>query len=411
MAAKLIDRLTDTAIRNAKPGPKPKRIFDGDSLYLEVAPSGGKWWRFKYYFGGKEKRLALGAYPAVSLAVAREERDKARKLLAQGIDPSAARKAEKRGKAAEAETFEIVAREWHEKFKPTWTPSHAARILTSLEKDAFPWIGSRPIRELTPPEVLAVARRVESRGALESAHRLVSNIGMICRYAVASGKAESDPTSSLKGALPPAKEKHHPSITDPKELGELLRTIDAYQGSHVVRCALRLAPLLFVRPGELRHAEWSEVDLEAAEWRIPAEKMKMRTQHIVPLSRQAVAVLRELHPLTGKGKYVFPGVRSSAKPMSENTVNAALRYMGYSTNQVTGHGFRSTASTLLNEQGWNRDAIERQLAHAERNNVRAAYNFAEFLPERRRMMQAWADFLDGLRQGGKVIPIRAASGE
>jgi len=404
-------KLTDVAVRNAKPGPKPKRLFDGGGMYLEVSPAGGKLWRLKYRFHGKEKRLALGAYPAVGLADARARTEAARKLLAQGIDPSAARKAEKRGEAAEAETFEIVTREWHEKFKPTWTPSHAARILTSLEKDAFPWIGSRPIRELTPPEVLAVARRVESRGALESAHRLVGNIGMICRYAVASGKAESDPTTSLKGALPPAKEKHHPSITDPKELGELLRTIDAYQGSHVVRCALRLAPLLFVRPGELRHAEWAEVNLESAEWRIPAEKMKMQVQHIVPLSRQAVAVLRELHPLTGADKFLFPSVRSSAKPMSENTVNAALRYMGYSTDQVTGHGFRSTASTLLNEQGWNRDAIERQLAHAERNNVRAAYNFAEFLPERRRMMQAWADFLDGLKAGGKVIPIRATAGE
>jgi integrase len=235
----------------------------------------------------------------------------------------------------------------------------------------------------------------------------LQNCGQVFRYAVACGKAERDPTQDLRGALTPTKEKHHPSITDPKELGELLRAIDAYQGSHVVRCALKLAPLVFVRPGELRKAEWSEVDLDGAEWRIPAAKMKMRVQHVVPLSRQAVAILRELHPLTGTGMFLFPGVRSSAKPMSENTGNAALRYMGYSTDQVTGHGFRSTASTLLNEQGWNRDAIERQLAHAERNNVRAAYNFAEFLPERRKMMQAWADFLDGLRQGGKVVPIRA----
>lgn len=400
-------KLTDTAIRNAKPGPKPKRLFDGGGMYLEVSPAGGKLWRLKFRFGGKEKRLALGAYPAVGLADARDKAEAARKLLAQGVDPSAVRKAEKAGEVAQGETFELVAREWHEKFKPTWTPGHAARILTVLENDAFPWIGPRPIRELTPPEVLAVARRVEARGALESAHRLLGNIGMACRYAVATGRAESDPTASLRGALPPAKERHHPSITDPKELGELLRAIDAYAGSFVVRCALKLAPLLFVRPGELRHAEWSEVDLEAAEWRIPASKMKMRVQHIVPLSRQAVAVLQELHPLTGADRFLFPGVRSSSKPMSENTINAALRYMGYSADQVTGHGFRSTASTLLNEQGWNRDAIERQLAHAERNNVRAAYNFAEFLPERRKMMQTWADFLDGLRQGGKVVPIRA----
>lgn len=402
--------LTNVAVQGAKPKAKRYILKDERGLYLEVAPSGGKWWRLRYWLAGRENRLSLGTFPEVSLAQARERRDEARKLLAQGIDPSAAKK-ERAEAQAGGETFEAVASEWFERFRKKWTAPHAGRILTRLRKDVFPFIGSRPIHEINAPELLTVMRRIEARGAIETAHRALQNCGQVFRYAVACGKAERDPSGDLRGALTPTKEKHHPSITDPKELGELLRTIDAYQGSHVVRCALRLAPLLFVRPGELRHAEWSEVDLEAAEWRIPAEKMKMRTQHIVPLSRQAVAVLRELHPLTGKGKYVFPGVRSSAKPMSENTVNAALRYMGYSTDQVTGHGFRSTATTLLNEQGWNPDAIERQLSHAERNKVRAAYNFAEFLPERRRMMQAWADFLDGLRQGGKVIPIRAASGE
>ena len=399
--------LTNVAVQGAKPKAKRYILKDEKGLYLEVSPSGGKWWRLRYWIAGRENRLSLGTFPEVSLAQARARRDDARKLLAEGLDPSATRKAEKAEAQAGGETFELVALEWFERFRGKWTAPHAGRILTRLKKDVFPFIGSRPIHEINAPELLSAMRRIEARGAIETAHRALQNCGQVFRYAVACGKAERDPSGDLRGALTPTKEKHHPSITDPKELGELLRAIDAYQGSHVVRCALKLAPLVFVRPGELRKAEWSEVDLEAAEWRIPAAKMKMRVQHIVPLSRQAVAILRELHPLTGAGTFLFPGVRSSAKPMSENTVNAALRYMGYSTDQVTGHGFRSTASTLLNEQGWNRDAIERQLAHAERNNVRAAYNFAEFLPERRKMMQAWADFLDGLRQGGKVVPIRA----
>ncbi|GAB6125231.1 tyrosine-type recombinase/integrase [Humidesulfovibrio idahonensis] len=404
--------LTNTEIKNAKPASKPIRLFDGGGLYLEVAPAGGKWWRLKYRFGGKERRLSLGVYPETSLAQARDRRDEARRLLAEGTDPSNVRKASKAEQQAETETFELVARQWHEKFTPSWTPGHAARILTSLSQDAFPWLGHRPIREILPLEVLSVARRVEARGAIETAHRLVGNIGMVFRYAVASGLADSDPTRDLRGALSPTNEKHHASVTDPKDVAALLRTIEDYSGSLVTRCALRLAPLVFVRPGELRHAEWSEINAEAAEWRIPAAKMKMRTQHVVPLSRQALAVLEELRPLTGSGRYVFPSERTSERPMSENTVTAALRRLGYTKEEMTGHGFRSMASTLLNELGWNRDAIERQLAHAERNNVRAAYNFAEFLPERRKMMQAWADHLDALRDGGKVLPMfKARDGE
>lgn len=404
--------LTNTEIKNTKPDPKPKRLFDGGGLYLEVAPAGGKWWRLKYRFGGKERRLSLGVYPDVSLAQARERRDEARRLLAEGTDPSTVRKASKAEQQAQAETFELVARQWHEKFTPSWTPGHAARILTSLSQDAFPWLGHRPIREILPPEVLSVARRVESRGAIETAHRLVGNVGMVFRYAVASGLADSDPTRDLRGALSPTNEKHHASLTDPKAVADLLRTIETYSGSLVTRCALRFAPLVFVRPGELRHAEWSEINIDTAEWRIPAAKMKMRVQHIVPLSRQALAVLEELRPLTGSGRFVFPSERTSERPMSENTVTAALRRLGYTKEEMTGHGFRSMASTLLNELGWNRDAIERQLAHAERNNVRAAYNFAEFLPERRKMMQAWADNLDALREGGKVVPLfKATAGE
>ncbi|MDD2326521.1 MAG: tyrosine-type recombinase/integrase [Alphaproteobacteria bacterium] len=404
--------LTDTAVRNAKPDKsKTLRLKDERGLYLEISPAGGKWWRLRYWIAGKENRLSLGVYPDVSLKDARERRDDARRLIAKGIDPSSVRKGEVAQAAEEANTFELVARQWHERFTPSWTPGHAARIMTSLEKDAFPWIGPKAIRSILPPEVLSVARRVESRGAVETAHRLVGNIGMVFRYAVASGLADSDPTRDLRGALSPTNEKHHASITEPGAVGELLRTIETYKGSLITRCALKLAPLVFVRPGELRHAEWSEINMETKEWRIPAAKMKMRAQHIVPLSEQALAVLEEIKPLTGTGRYVFPGERTSSRPMSENTVNAALRRLGYSRDELTGHGFRSMASTLLNEQGWNRDAIERQLAHAERNNVRAAYNFAEFLPERRKMMQSWADYLDALRDGGKVVPMFRAVGE
>lgn len=403
--------LTDTAIRNAKPKDKAYVLNDGRGLNLEISPKGGKWWRLRYTFGGRPNRISLGTYPDISLVQARERREEARKLIAQGIDPSVARKEVSAQEQQQAETFELVSREWHSRNFSKWTPGHAARILISLENDAFPWIGSRPIRSILPPEVLSVARRVESRGAIETAHRLVGNIGMVFRYAVASGLADSDPTRDLRGALSPTNETHHASITEPGAVGELLRTIDTYKGSIVTRCALKLAPLVFVRPGELRHAEWSEINFETKEWRIPAAKMKMRVQHIVPLSEQALAVLEEVKPLTGAGRYVFPGERTASRPMSENTVNAALRRLGYSRDELTGHGFRSMASTLLNEQGWNRDAIERQLAHAERNNVRAAYNFAEFLPERRKMMQAWAIFLDSLREGGKVVPLFRAVGE
>jgi integrase len=299
-----------------------------------------------------------------------------------------------------------MAREWHTKFARTWASSTADVILRRLERDVFPWIGSRAIAEISAAELLAVLRRIESRGALETAHRAHQYSGQVFRYALATGRAERDPSGDLRGALPPVKSRHHASITDPKSVGELLRAISSYRGSFVVKCALRLAPLVFVRPGELRNAEWTEINLDAGEWRIPAARMKMGAPHIVPLSTQAVAILRELHALTGFGKYVFPGTRSRARPMSENTVNAALRRLDYDSDQMTGHGFRSMASTLLNEAGWHRDAIERQLAHAERDKVRAAYNYAEHLPGRRRMMQAWADYLESLEAGAEVIPLR-----
>jgi integrase len=396
--------LTDTAVRNAKLREKAYKLFDGGGLFLLVNPKGSRYWRLKYRYNGKEKLLALGVYPDIGLKEARNRRDDARKQIAQDIDPSLARKATKAAQS-DANGFEAVAREWWTKHEPNWSETHSSRILLRLKKDVFPWIGKIPIGEISAPELLTVLRRIENRGAVETAHRIHQSCGQIFRYAVATGRAERDPSADLKGALPPTRQKHHASITDPAKIGELLRAIDGYEGSFITRCALQLASMTFVRPGELRYAEWSEINLEKAEWRIPAEKMKMRTVHIVPLSTQAVAVLNEIKPLTGRGKYVFPGVRTNKRPMSENTVNAALRRLGYTKEEMTGHGFRSMASTILNEQGWNRDAIERQLAHAERNSVRAAYNYAEHLSERIRIMQEWANYLDKLKIGADIVPI------
>jgi integrase len=397
--------LTDSAIRNAKPKDKPYKLADGGGLYLLVTPKGGKWWRLDYRFNSKRKTLSMGVYPDVSLKSARDRRSEAKTQLADGIDPGEIRKATKASQS-DANGFEAVAREWWGKREPTWSKIHSSRTILRLEKDVFPWIGSRPIGEIEAPELLAVLRRIENRGALETSHRIHQICGQIFRYAVATGRAQRDPSAALKGALPPTRQKHHASITDPKKIGELLRAVEGYEGTLTTRCALQLAPLTFVRPGELRHAEWAEIDLDKAEWRIPAEKMKMRTVHIVPLSTQALKVLNEVKPLTGRGKYVFPGIRSNQRPMSENTVNAALRRLGYTKEEMTGHGFRSMASTILNEQGWHRDAIERQLAHAERNFVRAAYNYAEHLPERIKMMQWWADYLDKLKAGAEIIQIK-----
>lgn len=396
--------LTNTAVQNAKPKEKSYRLFDGGGLYLEVMKTGAKYWRMKYRFAGKEKRLAIGVFPQISLKEARVKREAAKKLLIEGIDPSEHKQASKF--AGDQESFGHVAREWHGKYKSTWTENHGNRILTRLEKDIFPWVGARPIKEISAPELLAVLRRIENRGAVETAHRAMQNCSQVFRYAVATGRAERDPTGDLKGALPPVRKQHLASITDPKRVGELLRAIDTYKGHFATRCAMRLAPLVFVRPTELRHAEWAEIDLDKAEWKIPGEKMKMRQTHIVPLSRQAVEILMEIKPLTGNGRYVFPSVRTNTRPMSENTVLGGLRRLGYTKEEMTGHGFRSMASTLLNEQGWHRDAIERQLAHAERDTVRASYNYAEHLPERRKMMQAWADYLDGLKHGAEVIPFK-----
>ena len=345
--------------------------------------------------------LSLGTYPAVSLKAARDKRDEMSVLLSKGVNPAEARKEDKAAMAGQ-DSFEAVAREWHEKFKETWTPGHAVNKLVCLEQNAFPWIGKHQLESVNAPDILALLRRIEARGALETAHRLRGIIGQVFRYAIATGRATRDPAADLKGALPPRKRNHFPTITKPSEIAALLNALDGYKGGHVTRCALRLAPLTFVRPGELRHAEWSEIDMDNTEWRIPAEKMKRRRVHVVPLSTQALEVLEDIRPLTGNGRYVFPGVRNIARPMSEDTVNAAIRSLGFSQDQFTGHGFRSMASTILNEQGWNWDAVERQLAHAEGNAVRAAYNHADYLEERKRMMQAWADYLDGLKAEAKA---------
>jgi integrase len=401
-------RLTDVAIRKAKPGDKVIRLFDGGGLYLEVSPSGGKWWRYKYRIGGKEKRLSLGTYPDTGLAEARSRHAEARKLLAANVDPSAHRQAEKAaGSERAANSFELVTREWLG--KQPWVPTYSAKVEAWMVNDVFPIIGARPVAELSAPEFLRVARRVEERGAIESAHRIMQNCGQVMRYAIATGRAERNPVADLRGALPPPAERHHAAITDPKSLGGLLRALDGYTGDAVTCAALRLAPLVFVRPGELRHAEWSEIDLNAAEWNIPASKMKMRAAHTVPLSTQAVAVLRDLQPLTGHRQYVFPGGRDPKRPLSDNALNAALRRMGFDKETMTAHGFRATARTLLDEVlGWRPDLIEHQLAHAVRDPNGRAYNRTSHLPERRKMMQAWADYLDGLRAdiSGTIVPFK-----
>jgi integrase len=387
--------LSETAIKNAKPAAKQVKLVDGDGLYLLVRPNGSKWWRFDYYRPTEGRNtLSFGVYPEVPLSLARKRRGVARELVAAGVDPGSKRRAEKE---AVSDSFEAVAREWFAQQEKKWAASHSSKVIDRLERDLLPWLGSRPIKDITAAELLKCLRRIEARGALDTVHRAHQNCGQILRYAIATGRAERNPAADLRGALAPAEHEHYPSITDPVQIGQLLRAIDGYQGSFPVRCALQLAPLVFVRPGELRAAQWPEFDLKKGEWRIPPERMKMGVQHLVPLSSQALAVLVNLKPLTGDGRYLFPSIRNAAKPMSENTVNVALRAMGYAKEQMTGHGFRSMASTWLNESGkWNSDAIERQLAHGEKDEVRAAYNYAKHLPERKKMMQWWADQLDEL---------------
>lgn len=388
--------LSDAKARNAKPRSKPYKIADGEGLFLLVMPSGSKYWRLKYFFGGKEKLLALGVYPEVDLALARERRAEARKVLAIGNDPAAVKQEARRLATQRSNnTFEAVGREWFETRRHEWAPSSVEINLRRLERHVFPELGPKPIASITPPEVLATLRRVEAKGTLETAKRLMQMCGQIFMYAIATGRAERNPVPDLRGALKSPVPKHHAflKVTD---LPLYLKNLDSYDGSLQTQLALRLLLLTFVRTTELRAAHWGEIDWDKAEWRIPAERMKMREMHIVPLSKQAIAVLRQLEQSTGHQQYVFQNQQKPTTFMSENTMLYALYRMGYHS-RTTGHGFRSTASTILNEHGFAPDVIERQLAHNERNSVRAAYNHAQYLPERRIMMQWWADYLDELK--------------
>jgi len=395
-------KLSDTKLRNAKPRERPYKLFDSDGLFVIVTPNGGRWWRQRYRWAGKEQLLSLGTYPEVSLAAARERSGEIRKQVANEIDPSASRQEEKAARRSAAETtYKAIFREWLAETGKArkWTADHIERVDRRFEVHFHPWLGPKPIADVTDDDVLACLRRMKDRDLLDTAHRALSENDALFRYAKRNKLVKHNVVADLRGpdTLPKVKVTHHASLTDPAQVGGLLRAIDNYHGGFVVKCALKFAPLVFVRPGEIRMATWSEFDLDKAEWRIPAERMKMREQHIVPLSKQALAILHELHPLTGPEGLVFPQARNASRPLSENTLNVGLRACGYTKEQQTAHGFRSMASTLLNERGFNRDWIERQLAHGERDNSRGSYNFAEYLPERRRMMQEWADYLHTLR--------------
>ena len=410
--------LTDTAIRKATPGPKTRKLSDGKGLYLELSPAGGRWWRLKYRIAGVEKRISLGTYPETSLKAAREKMEEARALVAQGIDPSQARKAAKQEAAHQDEqaqreaqglplhgSFESVAREWFDTRKEEWATTYAKKIFRRLEADVFPWLGKLPVPNITPPMVLDMLRKAENRGAIETAHRVLETCGQVFRFAVATGRIESNPARDLKDALRKPMVQHFAAITDPQRFGELLRAIDSYRGTPVVCAALRLMPLMLLRPGELRQAQWDELDLPAATWTVPAARMKREKvgkiygkPHIVPLPRQAVAIFEALKPLTEHSPYVFRGERSAQRPMSDAAINAALRTLGFSADEVTGHGFRASARTMIVERlGIAESVVEAQLAHSVRDNLGRAYNRTEFMQERVRMMQQWADYLDTLR--------------
>ena len=405
--------LTDIEIRNAKPKAKPYILSDGGGLYVQITPSGGKLWRLKYRFAGKEKLQALGKYPTVSLSTARNRREDAKTLLADSVDPGEVKRIEKqRREVLAADTFEAVARDWFVRHLSQKAESTRDKVISRMERFVLPYIGSRPVAELTAPDILMVSRRVEKNGSLDVAHRVQQEIGQIIRYAIQTGRAVADPTQALRGALPPVKQTHFAAPTEePAKVGELLRVMEAFTGSPQVAAAIKLLPMLFCRPGELRMMKWADVDLDAAEWRYTATKTK--TAHLVPLTKQAVATLKELHPLTGHllGGYVFTGGRSSMRPMSDAAINAAYRRLGIDTrNELTGHGWRAVARTMLHERlGYEPEIIERQLAHAVKDANGTAYNRTRFIDERRTMMQAWADYLDKLKKGADVIPFRANS--
>lgn len=404
--------LTDVKVRNAKTQAKPYKLADEKGLYLLVVTTGGKLWRMDYRFAGKRKTIALGAYPDVKLAAARDKRDEARTLLAAGVDPSENRKVQAAAKVAlAANSFEVVAREWFAKMKPEWVESHAGKIIARLENDVFPWVGQKPIAEIGAVELLTTLKRISERGAKDTAKRAQQDCGSVFRYAIQTGRASYNPIPDLRGALPTAIGGNFAAITDPVKVGELLRAIDGFQGTFVVKCALRLSPFLFVRPGELRQAKWADFDLDKAEWKFLVSKVKKTEEpktHLVPLAPQVVAILRELHALTGTGEFVFPGARSNGRAMSEAAVNAALRRLGYDTKtEITGHGFRAMARTILHEvHAIAPEVIEHQLAHKVPDALGSAYNRTKFIDQRRAMMKTWADYLDKLKAGAEIIQIQ-----
>ena len=391
--------LTELAIKNAKATGKKFKLHDEKGMYVHVTPSGSKYFRLDYRFAGARKTLALGVYPETSLKEARDKRDAARKLLDEGVNPSEAKKAKKLHQIAEAaNTFQAVASEWHEKMKSKWSADHAARKWHYLKKDVLPTFGNTPIKNITARELLTLLEKIQARGAIDIAHRVKWICGEVFRYGIYTDRCDRDPSQDLKNALIPTTSKHMPTITDPDKVGELLRAIDGYQGDITTRCALKLAPYVMLRPGEIRHAEWSEISFDRKQWKIPASKMKMNRPHIVPLSNQVIEILKTIQPVTGDGKYVFPSLSYSKNgPIGENTINYALRRLGFTKDEIVSHGFRGMASTLLHENGFKTEVIEMQLAHAERNKVKAAYNHAEYLTERTEMMNWWADYLDSLR--------------
>lgn len=389
--------LTNTAVKSAKPKKKQYRLTDGQGMYLLIKPSGKKYWRLDYALHGKRKTFAIGTYPAISLKNSRLLRTRAKALVSDGIDPVQYRhKVQEKQKDLAANTFEVLALEWLTKQEQAWTKGHARTVISRLRRDILPWLGSRPVKEITAPEILKVLLRIESRGAIETAHRCKTIISQVFRYSIATGSADRDPAADLKGALTPAQPKKMAAITDPEGTAELLKAIGSYQGDIVTRCALKFSAMSFGRPGEIRHAEWHEINWIKKEWLIPSHKMKARRDHTVPLSDQALEVLREIYPLTGQGKYVFPSLRTSSRPMSNNTVLAALRRMGFTKDEMTPHGFRSMASTLLHENGWDHEVIELQLAHSRRDKVAAAYDRSRRLPERKKMMSWWSNYLQQL---------------
>lgn len=396
-------KLTDTFVKRRQSNGKVQKHSDGGGLFLYITPTGKKSWRMAYRFMGKQKLLVIGPYPEIGLKDARDRRTEAKRLLIDNIDPSAAKQAAKAAAAEAAKSsFELVCREWVEKYSNDWAPATTNNIIWLMEKNIISCLGKRPVKFITAPELLAVLRKVESRGAIESAHRLRSLCGRVFRYAIATGRAERDVAADLIGALTPPKEKHFSTITDPKAFGKLLHDIDSYKASGIlVQSAMKLIPYFFVRVNELLRAEWTEFDFAGAEWRIPAARMKMRRMHIVPIARQPLHILLKLQKFSGNGQYLFPGKWKTSPTLNSKSIIFTLRKIGYSSREMTTHGFRAAAATILNEQGYNPDWIERQLAHAERNSIRAAYNYAEYLPERRKMMQEWADYLTELKKKAK----------